>query len=474
MSDLTSRSNALSPGLVPTVLRSLWPAVLVFGLALAAQLVVSPWVSAHNGDFFTKMGVDIAIAVVLAVSLTMVNGFTGQFSIGHAAFMAVGAYTSACIVYYGSFRLFGNVNINGGLISSTIPGRQASTFAGGDVLFACSLLAGGLASAACGYLVGLPSLRLRGDYLAIVTLGFGEIVRVLVQSQTTEVLAEGSTVTQDHLSSIGPWAGKLAVDDTMMAEQIAQVPWWNWPKYTGGALGFGGLPFYTSPFWVLLAAGLTLIVAFRVKSGSYGRAFLSIREDEIASESMGVNITKYKVRAFVLSAFFAGVAGGLFAHTVGVQLNPAELGFQKSFDIIIMVVLGGLGSISGAALAAGIVTVLPEMLRTPEFLASLWPWGLGVVVLGAVGAFVLRALGRSAGLAKVFMVGGTATILLSVLAVWAQRSQVDLGRYRMVMFALALILMMILRPQGLLGVREIWERSLWREVFRRVKSGGGR
>jgi branched-chain amino acid transport system permease protein len=141
-------------------------------------------------------------------------------------------------------------------------------------------------------------------------------------------------------------------------------------------------------------------VAYRIKNSTYGRAFLSIREDEIASEAMGVDTTKYKVRAFVVSAFFAGCAGALFAHTVGVQLNAGELGFVKSFDIIIMVVLGGLGSISGAMFAAIILTLLPELLRNVQ-------------------------------------------------------------EYRMVAYASALIVMMLVRPQGLLGVREIWERRTW-------------
>jgi branched-chain amino acid transport system permease protein len=145
---------------------------------------------------------------------------------------------------------------------------------------------------------------------------------------------------------------------------------------------------------------VTLLLAWRIKSSSYGRALISIREDEIASEAMGVDTTRFKIRAFVLSAFLAGCAGALFAHTVGVQLNAAELGFVKSFDIIIMVVLGGLGSISGAVIAAIILTILPEALR-------------------------------------------------------------GVAEYRMVAYAVALIVMMLVRPKGLLGVHEVWERAAW-------------
>jgi branched-chain amino acid transport system permease protein len=164
----------------------------------------------------------------------------------------------------------------------------------------------------------------------------------------------------------------------------------------GGALGFSGIPFYTTVFWVFIMLGLLLIVAFRLKESSEGRAFLSIRENEIAAEAMGIDTTRYKVRAFVLAAFFAGIAGALFAHETGTTLNPRELGFQKSFDIVIMVVLGGMGSISGALLAAVLLTVLPEFLR-------------------------------------------------------------EFADWRLVIYALSLIVMMRFRPQGLFGIREIWE-----------------
>ena len=364
------------PGAARVAAGMVRPVLVAVAIALLMQFAVKPGLAGMSGgDFYAKLLLDIGINVVLAVSLTMVNGFTGQFSIGHAAFMLVGGYTAAGIVYYGSYRIWGDPSVHGGLLSTMLAGREAPLATWGDLFFLGSVLAGGLVAAVCGYLVGLPSLRLKGDYLAIVTLGFGEIARVLIQSQTEETLYD--------------------------PEQIAATPIWQLPKYLGGAVGFSGLPFYTSLFWVWLATALTLVVAYRLKRSTHGRALLSIREDEIASEAMGVNTTRYKVRAFVISAFFAGCAGGLFAHTVGVQLNAGELGFQKSFDIIIMVVLGGLGSISGATIAAVILTLLPELLR-------------------------------------------------------------GVSEYRMVAYAVALILMMILRPQGLLGVRELWDRSLWR------------
>jgi branched-chain amino acid transport system permease protein len=165
---------------------------------------------------------------------------------------------------------------------------------------------------------------------------------------------------------------------------------------------------------------------------------------------MGVNTTRYKVRAFVIAAFFAGIAGGLFAHTNGVQLNPTELGFMKSFDIIIMVVLGGMGSISGATIAAVILTILPELLREPPSF------------LNPTGAVFLAVV---CGLCVAFARKRVRAIVMLVLAVagWevlrqlAKAGGVNLAEYRMVIFALALIIMMIVRPQGLFGVREIWE-----------------
>jgi ABC-type uncharacterized transport system permease subunit len=125
-------------------------------------------------------------------------------------------------------------------------------------------------------------------------------------------------------------------------QAVGETPPWDVMSHVGGALGFTGIPKYTSLFWVYLAAAITLIVAFRLKMSTFGRAFLSIREDEIAAEAMGVNTTRYKVWAFVIAAFFAGIAGGLYAHTLGVGLSAESAGFQKSFDVIIMVVLGGL------------------------------------------------------------------------------------------------------------------------------------
>ncbi len=357
-------------GSITSALRGVMPYAIGVGVAVVAQLLLKPRMNEYDAGLFMNVGVN----VMLAVSLTIVNGFTGQFSMGHAGFLAVGGYTAGAVTYYASLAFFGNAETHGGVLSErSLNALETAAWVGsGDLLFAGAIVAGGLVSAGVGYLVGLPSLRLRGDYLAIVTLGFGEIVRVLVQ-QTRAVVSPG--------------------------EAFSNAAWWTLPLSVGGSLGFSATPKYTSFFWVILGVFVTFVVAYRLKTSSFGRAFLSIREDEIASEAMGVDTTRYKVRAFVLAAFFAGVAGGLYAHYK--SMNPNEIGFARSFDIVIMVVLGGLGSISGAAIAAVIVTLLPEYMR---FLQD----------------------------------------------------------YRMVIWSLALILMMIFRPQGLLGVREVWEIGPWR------------
>ena len=321
------------------------------------------------GQFYARIVTDIGITIVLAVSLNIVNGMTGQFSIGHAGFMTLGGYTAATITYYGSMFLWDSAGKHGGFLGS------------GEWLFIASCVAGGLFAAFAGYIVGLPSLRLRGDYLAIVTLGFGEIVRVILQ-QT------GKTIDDVEDFKNAGWAQLI-------------------PPPVGGAVGFDGVPKYTNLFWVYAVLTITIVVAYRLKGSSLGRAMISVREDEIAAQAMGVNISRQKVLAFVMAAFFAGVAGGLFAHERGVIISPKDAGFQRSFDYVIMTVLGGRGSITGVTLAAVLLTALPEMLR-------------------------------------------------------------DFEQYRLIVYALLLIFMMLVRPQGLLGIHEIW--NFWQRPKSSVKS----
>jgi branched-chain amino acid transport system permease protein len=212
---------------------------------------------------------------------------------------------------------------------------------------AIALTLGGMLAALAGYLVGLPSLRLRGDYLAIVTLGFGEIIRVLI----------------------------------LNFEPV------------GAARGLFGVPVWADLFWVGVGVVGVVALSWNLARSTHGRALFAIRDDEVAAEALGVDTTRYKVIAFVLGSFFAGVAGGLFAHFLG-YLNPSSFQFLKSIEVIAMVVLGGMGSITGSVLAAIVLTVLPELLRPVK-------------------------------------------------------------EYRMVIYSLMLIVLMITRPQGLLGHREL-------------------
>lgn len=397
------RAAELAPSSAVAALRSAAPLAVGIGLALALHFGLA----ASDLPFHTKVLVDVGINIILAVSLTMVNGFTGQFSVGHAAFMAVGGYAAGAITYYSSLMLWGSPEQHGGFLGA------------GEWLFVGSCIVGGLVAAAAGYVVGLPSLRLRGDYLAIVTLGFGEIVRVVLQ-QTGDV--------------------------KFTAEEVREAGFLDTATSLGGALGFTGVPTYSSIFWVYAFVVVTLLVAHRLKFSTYGRAFLSIREDEIAAEAMGVRTTRYKVLAFVLAAGFAGIAGGMFAHQSGATLNPRELGFQKSFDVVTMVVLGGMGSISGAVAAAAILTILPELLRD---LPHVWPAGVLVLALG------LAFGGRKRVRLALWTVGVTAAI--EAVRFGAKRQGINLADYRLIFYALSLILMMILRPQGIFGVREAWE-----------------
>lgn len=330
----------------PTALGALGRGLITPIVALGVFSIVGQMLDVGTNPYLQLILLFMCANVILALSLNLVNGFTGQFSIGHAGFMAVGAYVSA----YLSVEVFKD------------PGFFHY------ILFG---LAGGLAAAFAGWIVGLPSLRLRGDYLAIVTLGFGEIIRVVLL---------------------------------------------NTPA-VGGARGMTGIPgpaeivlggFVLSPFFLswMLATGFTLmttVVLWRMIHSVHGRAFLSVREDEIAAQAMGVDTTQVKVRAFVISSFFAGVAGSIFAHATH-YLNPSTFTFTKSVDVIIMVVLGGMGSLTGSILAAMVITVLPEALRPLQ-----------------------------------------------------DYTGIDV---RMVIYSLALILFMITRPQGIFGTREL--PDLWR------------
>ncbi len=272
----------------------------------------------------------IGINIILAVSLNLINGITGQFSIGHAGFMSVGAYMAA------------TATMNFGLP------------------FVVALLLGAVIASLSGLIVGIPTLRLKGDYLAIATLGFGEIIRIFF-------------LTND---------------------------------YFGSASGISGISKLTNWHWIFFIALFTVIVIRNFSYSSHGRACIAIRENEIAAETMGVNTTQYKVIAFLIGSFFAGLAGGLYAHNFYI-IQPNSFNFLLSFDILVMVVLGGLGSITGSIVGAVALTLISQALS-------------------------------------------------------------EYPEVRMIIYSLILVLLMVFRPAGLLGTKEFTIDGV-KSMFRRKR-----
>jgi len=282
--------------------------------------------SGMMNPFYANTLIFLTINVILAVSLHLVIGITGQFSIGHAGFLAVGAYVSAIIT-----------------MKMQMP-------------FPVALLVGGIVAAVAGLIVGIPSLRLRGDYLAIATLGFAEIIRIVF----------------------------LNID------------------YVGGAAGMQ-VSHLTTWTYAFICLFLTLIVIMNFTNSRHGRACISVRENEIAADAMGINTTFYKVAAFTLGSFFAGLAGGLYSHNFYI-IQPGNFGFLKSFDILIYVVLGGLGSLSGSVIAATLLTIISTFLQ-------------------------------------------------------------EYPETRMIIYSLVLVIVMLYRPQGLMGTKEITDYfGKWKNV----------
>ncbi len=267
------------------------------------------------GQFFINMGIIdsyimlnliiIGINIILAVSLNLVTGFTGQFSLGHAAFMSIGAYVSAIVT---------------------------ANF--GQPLWVGIVLAA-LVSAFAGVLIGIPTLRLNGDYLAIATLGFGEIIKII----------------------------GMNVD------------------YVGGASGFNDIPQLTNWTWIYFMTVITIILIRNFIKSKNGRACIAIREDEIAAEAMGINTTRYKVIAFAFGAFFAGIAGALYANFF-YFIKPDTFGFMKSIDILAMVVFGGMGSIMGSITGAVALSLISLFLQgIPELRMVVYAAALFLIML---------------------------------------------------------------------------------------------
>jgi branched-chain amino acid transport system permease protein len=308
----------------------LWVSDLALLVLIASFWPISKAFDANLDPYYLDLIIRVGVAIILAVSLNLINGITGQFSLGHAGFMAVGAYTAAVLLKHSPPQ--------GSMI---VP------------MFLGCILLGGFSAAIVGMVVGVPTLRLRGDYLAIATLGFGQII----------------TVVLTQIDSIGSFE-------------------------VGGASGLHGVPILTNFFWTYAWVVVCVVIIWRLVHSAKGKPFFAVREDEVAAAAMGIDTTYYKVAAFVGGAFFAGVAGVLSACFIG-NVAPKSFDFMRSIEIVVMVVLGGSGSISGAILAAIVLTVLPEYLRFLE-------------------------------------------------------------DWRLVIYALVLIIMMLVRPEGLLGNRELW------------------
>ena len=277
-----------------------------------------------NG-YYMQVMMFAGINVMMTASLNLVNGFTGQFCIGHAGFMSLGAYGSAVITTI----VFAGKSIADPL---EIP------------VFLLGLLCGGIVAAIVGCLIGIPSLKLKGDYLAIVTLAFGEIVRALLR----------------------------------LVQPI------------GGARGMIGIPNYSNFGWILFFVFLTLWLLRNLIYSPFGRAFIAIRDNEIAADAMGINTTKYKILSFCIAAFIAGVAGGLYAHVL-CFIQPDSFSFTKSSDFLVYLYAGGSGSLTGSVLGAVLLTILPEMLR---FLAD---WRLVLYALILVIVMLYRSEGLCGG-----------------------------------------------------------------------------
>lgn len=285
--------------------------ILVYGILLG--LISSKVISSYYAGIINLA----LINIILAVSLNLIVGFTGQLCLGHAGFMSIGAYISAVITQ-----------------KAGMP-------------FIVSIILGAIVACIFAAIIGYPTLKLTGDYFAITTLAFCEIIRIIIM----------------NIDAIG------------------------------GARGLTGIPKKTNFTFAFIFAVITIVIIYNIIHSSQGRAMLSVRENEIAAQSMGINAFKYKMMAFIIGAFFAGLAGGLYSHYMG-YIQPASFDFNKSIDYLTFVVFGGMGSLSGSIIATIILTFLPELLRSMQ-------------------------------------------------------------DFRMIVYPLALIILMIFRPQGLFGDKEL-------------------
>lgn len=371
-------------------------------ILLALLACVGLQTAAGYVNSFVQLLIILAgLYVTLSVSLNLINGITGQFSIGHAAFYQIGAYTAGVL--------------------SQVFFRKAHL---PELIWLVVVMIGGAITAAiAGFIVGLPSLRLRGDYLAIVTLGFGQIINIVAKNQ----------------------------------------------QALGKAYGMDISPHIPSIFMVWLLAILTIAVCRNLLKNVHGLSFLAVREDEIAGAAMGVNVTNVKVTAFVLGSAFAGAAGALYAHALGF-ISPTNFAMDVSFIILTMVVLGGTGSITGSILAAVVLFYIPEKMRDLQAIpiSSIVAAALALIVTVGV---IQRIIESYRGNRKPWIVLGSIVagiglqLAFSLLLkpVPALQQMVEGSKLRLVVFAVTLVILMLFRPQGIFAHHEFswsWVRKL--------------
>ena len=306
-----------------------------------------------RGEYLRGIFITIGINIILATSLNIVCGYLGQLPLGHAGFMAVGAYAGAIFMKATPAAQL----LRAGNNAAVIP------------YFIIAVVIAAVVAGLFGLLIGIPALRLKGDYLAIITLGFGEIIRVVLTN----------------------------IDSVLGF------------KFTYGASGLARIPKFTSLNVIYIMTALSLFLIHVFMKSRHGRAVLSIRDNEIAAESVGINTTFYKTAAFVFSAMLAGIAGCLYAGYLG-SLYPSTFKFMKSIEILVMVVLGGMGSMLGSVISAIVLTALPELLRS-------------------------------------------------------------FSDYRMVVYSLALVLMMLFRPKGLMGTYDFSMGNSIEHIVNRIRGG---
>ena len=355
-----ARSSADSRALVPAL-------IVALAVALSLDLFLDRLI---DDSSVRQLMMLVCCNIVVALSLNVINGMAGQFSIGHAGFLALGAYAAAIVASHL------HVVLGGGDV----------TFAKSFVVVPAALVCSAIVAGAFGFVVGLPSLRLRGDYLAIVTLGFAEIVRLVI---STASASSGRQGFSGWIARLGGQTGYAGQDDS-------------------------GVPLYAGPFWIVSVTVLVAVIAWRLKFSGWGRALRALREDEIAAAAVGIDPTRAKVTSFVIAAAGGGVAGGLLSimrdGTPIVQ--PESFGFQASFDAVTMVILGGSGSVSGAIIGGVVITLSIKFIELLQ------------------GTRVVEALK-------------------------AHYESLDLNALRMMIYAAVLIAMMVMRPDGLLGEREL-------------------